>query len=139
MHKDHYKNLFYVASGEKVFTVYPPADVMFLYEHQKYCSGQFQASPKSETWEVCADGYNGNKVHWIAPDVVLLNSENRDRLLEEFPLLKHVKPMEIRVRAGEMLYLPSLWFHNVTQSVKTVGINYGYDMQFDSLLEYKLA
>ena len=31
MHKDHYENLFYVLSGEKIFTLCPPADVVFLY------------------------------------------------------------------------------------------------------------
>ena len=32
MHKDHYENLFYVASGEKIFTICPPAESPFLYE-----------------------------------------------------------------------------------------------------------
>ena len=32
MHKDHYENLFYILSGEKVFTVCPPGDAVFLKE-----------------------------------------------------------------------------------------------------------
>jgi hypothetical protein len=30
LHKDPYENLFYVASGEKIFTLYPPSDAAFL-------------------------------------------------------------------------------------------------------------
>ena len=33
-----------------------------------------------------------------------------------------------------MLYLPALWFHQVSQSCETVAINYWYDMRFDSPL-----
>ncbi|KAL3932421.1 MAG: hypothetical protein SGBAC_010859 [Bacillariaceae sp.] len=133
MHKDHYENLFYVASGEKVFTVCPPADVAFLYEHRQYCSGRFQVNEQNGTWEVCEED-DDTTIPWIAPDVTILQNENRDVLLEEYPLLQYVKPLEILVREGEMLYLPSLWFHRVTQSCETVGVNYWYDMRFDSPL-----
>ena len=34
---------------------------------------------------------------------------------KRFPLLKMAHPIQVRVNAGEMLYLPSLWFHRVTQ------------------------
>jgi peptidyl-lysine (3S)-dioxygenase / protease len=30
LHKDYYENLFYVASGEKIFTLYPPSDAAIL-------------------------------------------------------------------------------------------------------------
>jgi peptidyl-lysine (3S)-dioxygenase / protease len=40
----------------------------------------------------------------------------------------------VQVQAGELLYLPSLWFHRVTQTRETLGINYWYDMKFDSPL-----
>eukprot|EP00980_Cylindrotheca_fusiformis_P011112 scaffold2553_cov138-Cylindrotheca_fusiformis.AAC.20 len=133
MHKDHYENLFYVASGEKIFTVCPPPAVAFLYEHREYGRGVFQVQEASCQWEVTPIA-DGTKVHWIAPDVALLQSENGSVLTEQYPLLQHVHPLEIRVQAGDMLYLPSLWFHRVTQSCETVGINYWYEMRFDSPL-----
>jgi hypothetical protein len=133
MHKDHYENLFYVASGEKIFTVCPPANVAFLYEHKEYRTGAVQVNDTTRQWEV-ANMEEESKVHWIAPDVTKLQEENGSALKEAYPLLEHVRPMEIRVRAGEMLYLPSLWFHRVTQSCETVGINYWYEMKFDSPL-----
>ena len=39
----------------------------------------------------------------------------------------------VRARCStEMLYLPSLWYHRVTQTRETVAVNYWYDMRFDS-------
>lgn len=133
MHKDHYENLFYVASGEKIFTVCPPAHVAFLYEHKKYRKSTFCVNEATLQWEV-ATMEKEPKVHWIAPDVTMLQGENGGGLKEAFPLLQHVNPLEIRVQAGEMLFLPSLWFHRVTQSCETIGINYWYEMKFDSPL-----
>ena len=37
---------------------------------------------------------------------------------------------EVEVRAGETLYLPSMWFHRVRQRGFTVAVNHWYDMHF---------
>jgi jumonji domain-containing protein 7 len=121
MHKDHYENLFYVASGEKIFTLCPPADAAFLYERD-FPSGTFDST--SGEWAIRKDDKN-SMVKWIAAN---LNEPDNER----FPLLRYAHPIQVRVKAGEMLYLPSLWFHSVTQSCETVAINYWYDMRFDS-------
>jgi jumonji domain-containing protein 7 len=145
MHKDHYENLFYVLSGEKVFTVCPPADAPFLYERE--CpAGIFVSSTKNgggSGWRVqqqqqqqeegrTDDGETQSTpatVRWIAANV---QHKNDDQHLADYPLLAYTHPITITVRAGEMLYLPALWFHSVTQTKETVAINYWYDMKFDS-------
>lgn len=33
--------------------------------------------------------------------------------------------------AGDVLYLPSLWFHHLRQSHSCVAVNFWYDMEFD--------
>jgi len=148
MHKDHYENLFYVLQGEKVFTLCPPSDAPFLYE-QPVPSGQFCQRrhtgsvnhPNISEWAVRMDerdtetnkvgsenSTNEPHVQWIAADVLHPD-------LVQFPLLQYAHPIpQVRVQAGEMLYLPSLWFHRVTQTCETVGINWWYDMKFDSPL-----
>ena len=149
MHKDHYENLFYVCSGEKVFTLCPPADVPFLHSGQ-YPSGTFcqvHADPSNRAmmWVVVPDSKSTSDigmveeidmVQWMEPDIQnyqMQYSDNTDNDYDnKFPLLKFAHPIEVRVKAGEMLYLPSLWFHRVTQSMETVGVNYWYDMKFDS-------
>ena len=55
----------------------------------------------------------------------------KDKMENKYPLLKHVHPIRVKVKEGDMLYLPSLWFHRVTQTRETVGINYWYDMKFE--------
>ena len=153
MHKDPYENLFYVASGEKLFTVCPPSDAPFLYEQQRYPRAVFETTPtacssKSDEdirWGISQqleqhDDNDPSKtsVQWIAPDLSSLvpsspkAKEHTETLLSRYPLLKFAHPMEIRVRAGELLYLPSLWYHRVTQSCETIGVNYWYDMMFDA-------
>ena len=165
MHKDHYENLFYVLSGEKVFGLCPPSDAPFLYERE-VLSGRFEVSSGNGTghddekresqqqrsWSVvldreeddCASGNQSSsdattryaKVHWIATDLFGARPDdtNRDDNDDDFPLSKHTHPITVTVRAGELLYLPSLWFHRVTQTRETIGINYWYDMNFESPL-----
>jgi Cupin-like domain len=131
MHKDHYQNLFYVASGEKVFTLCPPADAPFLYE-QEFPSGTFAQTPNTNEWGVViatASEAKEDRVRWIAADVT---QRDNPAYAAQYPLLRYTHPVEIRVQEGEMLYLPALWFHRVTQSCETIGINYWYDMKFDS-------
>ena len=151
MHKDHYENLFYVLSGEKVFTICPPADIPFLYEGD-FDSGTFKFINNDEKnsdtqstlesqysngyWTIVPDEEDNdkneikNQVKWIEPDITDFKENQTES--SKYPLLAHAHPSEIRVKAGEMLYLPSLWFHRVTQTCETVGINYWYDMKFDS-------
>uniref|UniRef100_A0A7S2ENW1 JmjC domain-containing protein n=1 Tax=Ditylum brightwellii TaxID=49249 RepID=A0A7S2ENW1_9STRA len=182
MHKDHYENLFYVLSGEKVFTLCPPADAPFLYEGE-FDSGAFsrchrydecednEVENKEEGWGIAPDVDDDDeeedntkvesgkseatkidrsfvKARWILPDVdnILISSHHDckqdavrcDDIMKvnyyrkNYPLLRHTHPIRISVKEGEMLYLPSLWFHRVTQTKETVGINYWYDMRFDS-------
>ena len=151
MHKDHYENLFYVLSGEKVFGLCPPSDAPFLYERE-ILSGRFEVSSECKDdvntdtnprkWSVVMDRVEEDggspssdkqysKVHWIATDL-FGNHSDRSNHDHEFPLSKYAHPITVRVKAGELLYLPSLWFHRVTQTTETIGINYWYDMNFES-------
>ena len=132
MHKDHYENLFYVLSGEKVFTLCPPADAPFLYQDE-FDSGTFEQQTSGE-WVVKEDrgeDYKQSRVKWIQGNVEPL-VDDKDAVPANQPLLSLTHPIRVHVKAGEMLYLPALWFHRVTQTCETVGINYWYDMSFDS-------
>jgi len=127
MHKDPYENLFYVASGEKIFTLCPPADVPFLHMGE-FPTGSFYSN-SAGSWAVKQEEENHSPVmvKWIEPDISTPNG-NDEHL---FPLTKFAHPITVHVKAGEMIYIPSLWFHRVTQSTETVGVNYWYDMKFD--------
>lgn len=130
MHKDPYENLFYVASGEKIFTLCPPADVPFLHMGE-FPSGSFLFCKSTKSWAVKKeenDNHSPVMVKWIEPDITTTPSETGNPL---FPLTRFAHPITVHVKAGEMIYIPSLWFHRVTQSTETVAVNYWYDMKFD--------
>ena len=139
MHKDHYENLFYVCSGQKEFILCPPSDVIFLHENE-FTSGTFHPIPNNKSgetsWGVVADersdtNAESTKTRWIEPDMKRC-LENASSSTEEFPLISKAHPVKVLVSEGEMLYIPSLWYHRVTQTCETIGINYWYDMKFDS-------
>ncbi|KAJ0009186.1 hypothetical protein NQD34_016601 [Periophthalmus magnuspinnatus] len=126
MHKDHYENLYCVISGEKHFLLVPPTDRPFIpyglfqpaVYHQRE-DGQFEI----------IDQEGHEKVPWIPVDPLAPD-------LTRFPEFGSVSPLQVTVRAGEMLYLPSLWFHHVRQSHGAIAVNFWYDMEYDLRYNY---
>lgn len=125
MHKDHYENLYCVITGWKKFILIPPSDVPFVpyevYPAAKYkeAEGQFSFVPDTNT----------GQVPWIAIDPLSPD-------LVQHPEYARCRPIEVTVHAGEMLYLPSLWFHHVRQSHGCIAVNLWYDMEFDIKYNY---
>lgn len=126
MHKDHYENLYCVVSGEKHFVLMPPTDRPFIpyglfqpaVYHQRD-DGEFEVIDQSDS----------EMVPWIPLDPL-----NPD--LERFPQYWRARPLHCSVKAGEMLYLPSLWFHHVQQSHGCIAVNFWYDMDYDIKYNY---
>ncbi|KAK9289574.1 hypothetical protein L1049_007730 [Liquidambar formosana] len=137
-HKDHYENLYAVVSGEKHFLLLPPTDVHRMYIRQ-YAQAHYSFS--QATGEFTLEVENPVRyVPWCSVNPYP-SPETRDREISEFPLyFNGPKPFECTVKAGEILYLPSMWFHHVRQSPdsqgRTIAINYWYDMQFDIKYAY---
>lgn len=50
------------------------------------------------------------------PQVPWIPLDPLDPDLEQYPEYQRAQPLRCSVKAGEMLYLPSLWFHHVQQS-----------------------
>ncbi|CAI5695027.1 bifunctional peptidase and (3S)-lysyl hydroxylase JMJD7 [Oreochromis niloticus] len=126
MHKDHYENLYCVVSGEKHFTLMPPTDRPFipygLYQPAVYHQrddGEFEVIDQSDS----------EMVPWIPLDPL-----NPD--LERYPQYRRARPLHCSVKSGEMLYLPSLWFHHVQQSHGCIAVNFWYDMDYDIKYNY---
>ncbi|KAM9707903.1 bifunctional peptidase and (3S)-lysyl hydroxylase JMJD7 [Menidia menidia] len=126
MHKDPYENLYCVVSGEKHFILLPPTDRPFipygLYQPAVYRQrhdGHFEV----------IDEKASQKVPWIPLDPL-------DPDLERYPQYRQARPLRCTVKAGEMLYLPSLWFHHVQQSHGCIAVNYWYDMEYDIKYNY---
>ena len=52
----------------------------------------------------------------------------------------HAKPLRVTVRAGELLYLPSLYYHHVQQTAdpdgRCIAVNFWFDMDYDVKFAY---
>lgn len=40
-------------------------------------------------------------------------------------------PIRCRVQKGEIIYIPAMWYHRVSQTQLTISVNYWYDQRFD--------
>jgi len=124
-HKDPYENIYCVVKGYKDIILFPPTDLPWL--PYKLCDQAiYQKSQNGFVIETLEDS---PKLPWIAVDPL-----NPD--LKEFPGYKNAHPMKLRLNAGDVLYLPSLWFHHLQQSHGCIAVNFWYDMEFDSKFNY---
>ncbi|XP_073783326.1 bifunctional peptidase and (3S)-lysyl hydroxylase JMJD7 isoform X3 [Danio rerio] len=126
MHKDHYENLYCVISGQKEFVLLPPTDRPFI-PYELYQPATYRQKDDG-TFEI-VDEENSPKVPWIPLDPLKPD-------FERFPSYRHAKALHCTVKAGEMLYLPSLWFHHVRQSHGCIAVNFWYDMEYDIKYNY---
>ncbi|XP_061341761.1 lysine-specific demethylase JMJ32 [Gastrolobium bilobum] len=137
-HKDHYENLYAVVTGEKHFLLLPPTDVHRLYIRH-YPAATYTYSLDTGEFDLELEKPT-RYVPWCSVDPYP-SPETMDDEMSKFPLyFNGPPPFECTVKAGEILYLPSMWFHHVRQSTDdgglTIAVNYWYDMQFDIKYAY---
>jgi jumonji domain-containing protein 7 len=139
IHKDHFENMYAVVSGEKTFTLLPPTDVAFLepyvgtYPTLRYAvksptnaeSGEKVVPSLPPALELRNDNCPSESLEWLPLDPDHPDAE------EQYPLLRQASPLRCTVRAGEVLYIPAMWYHRVSQTCLTVSVNYWYDQKFD--------
>jgi [protein]-arginine 3-hydroxylase / protease len=56
-----------------------------------------------------------------------IDPENVD--IGKFPLLKNVKFYKVVLNAGEILYLPKLWFHYVRSLTPSISLSFWFDVE----------
>ncbi|XP_068650907.1 lysine-specific demethylase JMJ32 [Aristolochia californica] len=137
-HKDHYENLYAVISGEKHFVLLPPTDAhrMYVREYPAACYNFSQETGKFSLELEKPLRY----VPWCSVNP-FPSSSTREQQISLFPrFFSGPEPFHCTVKAGEILYLPSMWYHYVRQTPdsggRTIAINYWYDMQFDIKYAY---
>jgi jumonji domain-containing protein 7 len=138
-HKDHYENLYAVVTGEKHFTLLPPTDLHRMYI-RSYPSAHYVRGRSSEL--VIEEDRPTAMVPWVSVDPFPLPSDRKEAE-SKYPLyFDGPKPFSCTVRAGELLYLPSMWFHHVRQTPDpkgpTIALNYCMFFLVFCLLEKKI-
>ncbi|KAI9550566.1 hypothetical protein GHT06_016442 [Daphnia sinensis] len=124
MHKDPYENMYCVVAGHKDFILHPPTDQPWI-PYVNYPTAVYQEVDGELKIIPEGDG----AIPWI--DIDPLNPD-----YDKYPKYKNARQIHCRVHKGEMLYLPSMWFHHVRQSHGCIAVNYWYDMQYDIKYNY---
>ena len=104
-HFDAYQNLFLQVSGEKKFTLFSPADSPNLYYPR-------------------ADG------DWRALHLSPVDVDAAD--LRAFPRFADARPIEVELGPGDVLHIPSGWWHHVRSLTESVSVNTWW-VDFDAL------
>ena len=128
MHKDNYENIFIQVMGSKTFTILPPLEAPCVNEQHLISATYVDKGSKLED----------NSAEWL-----LVPQIDKPRSTIPFPtwdpefpsrrasmFSAMARPMNVKLGEGDMLYLPALWYHKVSQECNSEGlcssVNYWY-------------
>lgn len=135
LHKDNYENIYVQVLGRKHFVLLPPVEAACVNE-RSVLAATYAPQPPART--DCTQALTTNElcvridepVEYVPfatwdPDVPDQNATPYSRLSQ---------PLRVTLEEGDMLYLPALWYHKVSQSCSEEGlccaVNYWYDLDF---------
>ncbi|KAB8268618.1 cupin-like domain-containing protein [Aspergillus minisclerotigenes] len=129
MHKDNYENIYVQVLGRKHFVLFPALCYPFVNEKPL----QPATYVRTEDGLVLQMDENDELVPFPIwdPD---RPSENTT------PFSQYAQPLRVTLNPGDMLYLPAMWYHKVSQSCTeedegfVLAVNYWYDMEFSGPL-----
>ncbi|KAF2452066.1 Clavaminate synthase-like protein [Karstenula rhodostoma CBS 690.94] len=137
LHKDNYENVYVQVLGKKHFVLLPPAEAPCVNEKAILAATYtHDGSPeagvhKKEDMVVKIDGAEEGEEEAYVP----FATWDPDRPEEHTtPFSRYSQPLRVTLEEGDMLYLPALWYHKVSQSCNAEGlccaVNYWYDLDF---------
>ena len=131
LHKDNYENVYVQILGQKHFVLLPPVEAPCVGEKAilaaTYTARSSEACASRNDLSICVDDPEQYVpfATWD-PDMPAQNTTVYSRFSQ---------PLKVTLDEGDMLFLPALWYHKVSQSCNQEGIccavNYWYDMDFD--------
>lgn len=136
LHKDNYENVYVQILGRKHFVLLPPVEAPCVAE-QSVLAGTYvprdreaerggSQALRREDLRICVDEPEEYVpfATWD-PDTPGVGGTEYSHLSQ---------PLRVTLEEGDMLYLPALWYHKVSQSCNEEGIccavNYWYDLEF---------
>ena len=130
LHKDNYENIYAQIRGKKHFVLLPPIEMPCTNERAlrkaRYVSIANEQPVLSSDFAIEVDA-DGAKV-----PVSIWDPDEPDEGSSTYSHLS--SPTRVTLDEGDMLYLPALWYHKVSQSSGAEGfacsVNYWYDLNF---------
>jgi jumonji domain-containing protein 7 len=131
LHKDNYENIYVQVLGRKHFVLLPPVESACVNEKSVLAATYRPREPTQIEGEV------GELVaHVDEPaDYLPFATWDPDVPGERATRFSELsRPLRVTLEEGDMLYLPALWYHKVSQSCSDEGlccaVNYWYDLDF---------
>ncbi|KAI3323013.1 phospholipase A2 [Xylariaceae sp. AK1471] len=140
LHRDNYENVYVQVAGRKHFVLLPPLFQPCVNEQDlepaTYVRGQSEGREREDLvlrMDEVADG-NGDG----ALKVPFATWDPDEPEVRATPYSHLADPMRVSLEPGDMLYLPAMWYHKVSQTCSEDGIcvavNYWYDMEYSGPL-----
>ncbi|MCJ1393179.1 hypothetical protein MMC18_006051 [Xylographa bjoerkii] len=142
LHRDNYENIYCQVIGQKHFTLISPVETGHINEQSLPTATYLPSGPQGsyKASELLSEVKQEQLV--IKPDEgtepVPCATLDPDRTGQEVQEIHHCRPIRVTLGPGDMLYLPAMWYHKVSQTCGDEGIccavNYWYDMDFGGFL-----
>ncbi|KAG8159232.1 hypothetical protein KVR01_010893 [Diaporthe batatas] len=133
LHKDNYENIYVQVQGQKHFVLMPPHCYPCVNE-KPLRAGTYVRDQQDGLLHLVMDGGGGDED--CSVPFAIWDPDRPDK--NATPYSRLAEPVRVTLRQGDMLYLPALWYHKVSQSCSEEGIcvavNYWYDMEFSGPL-----
>lgn len=133
LHKDNYENIYVQILGRKHFVLLPPVEAACVNER----------SVLAATYQLRDSAPGG---HDVARDDLVIRVDEPEEYVpfatwdpdkpgvNATPFSQYSRALRVTLEEGDMLYLPGLWYHKVSQSCSEEGlccaVNYWYDLDF---------
>lgn len=130
LHKDNYENIYVQVLGRKHFVLLPPLC--------QPCVNEQALRPASYIRGTVSRREGLDLTLEVGDDVPFAtwDPDEPDAATTQYSNL--ASPLRVTLEPGDMLYLPAMWYHKVSQSSSDEGIcvavNYWYDMEFSGPL-----
>ncbi|KAK5167737.1 uncharacterized protein LTR77_007436 [Saxophila tyrrhenica] len=125
LHKDNYENIYVQIRGQKHFVLLSPVEMPCVNEQ---LLEQARYVPEQESGKLVIERSEGGET---LPFATWDPDEPGERTT---PFSHLAKPLKATLEEGDMLYLPAMWYHKVSQTAGEEGfacaVNAWYDMEF---------
>jgi jumonji domain-containing protein 7 len=133
LHKDNYENIYVQILGQKHFVLLPPVEAACVNERSVLTATY---APQNSTTLPSGIEREDLVVSVDEPEeyVPFATWDPDKPTMHATPFSQFSQPLRVTLDEGDMLYLPALWYHKVSQSCSEEGlccaVNYWYDLDF---------